>query len=122
MSRLACIAFAAALTGCAVWSPDDAAEEEERRGPITPIEALQQTEEPERDRSGYDDDPGGLSGDIERLQDARRKYEHERDREAADRKRRRAECVEKGETREVPIEDGGKETLEYCAPQGDTNE
>lgn len=122
MFRLACIVLVAGLAGCAVWSPDDTAEEpEERQGPITPIEAFEQTEEPRRDMPGPED-PDGLSRDIERLQDARRKYENERAREAAERRRRQAECREKGETREVPIEDGGEETVEYCAPQGDTNE
>lgn len=116
MFRLACIALVTGLAGCAVWSPDDTAEETgEREGPITPIEAFEQTEEPRRDMPGHED-PDGLSRDIERLQEARRKYENERDREAAERRRRQAECRERGDTREVIIDDGSGEPALYCAP------
>lgn len=116
MFRLACIALAAGLAGCALWSPDDTAEESERRGPIQPIDAFEEVKEPRRDDMPGREDPDGLSRDIERLQDARRKYENERAREAAERRRRQAECVQRGETREVPIQDGGEGPAEYCAP------
>lgn len=115
MIRLAFVVLIAGLAGCTVWPADESAEEEpERQGPIQPIDALEQTEEPRRDMSGYED-PDGLSRDIERLQDARRKYDKERDREAAERRKQRAECLEAGDAREVTVEDGGGPAV-YCAP------
>lgn len=115
MIRLALIVLVAGLAGCTVWPGDESAEEEsERKGPIQPIDALEQTREPWRDMPGHED-PGGLSRDIERLQEARRKYDKERDREAAERRKKRAECLEEGDTREVTIEDGGGPAV-YCAP------
>lgn len=115
MFRLTCLVLAAGLTGCTVWSPEPAEEPEERRGPITPVDAFEEAEEPRRDTPAYED-PDGLSRDIERLQDARRKYENERAREAVERRRRRAECLEREDSRRVPIEDGSDEPISYCAP------
>lgn len=115
MSRLICFALVAGLSGCAVWSPDDTAEEAERDGRVRPIDAMRETEEPRRDMPGPED-PDGLSRDIERLQDARRKYENERDFEAAERRRRQAECREMEGSREVPIEDGSGDPATFCIP------
>lgn len=116
MFRLACIVLVAGLAGCAVWSGDDASKEPEREGPIKPIDAFEEVGKPQRDATppGYSEE--GLSQDIERLQNARRKYESERAREAAEQRRHQAECLEKGETRQVPIQDGSEEPVQYCAP------
>lgn len=120
MFRLVFVALIAGLAGCTLWPADDSAREEsERKGPIQPIDALEQTQEPRRDMPGHDD-PDGLSRDIERLQEARRKYEKERDREASERRKRRTECIEGGDTREITVEDGGGPAV-YCAPPAESS-
>lgn len=117
----AVVLAAATVAGCTIWSPDEA-EQPERSGPIQPVEAFEEVEEPRREMLPGREDPDGLSRDIERLQDARRKYEQERDRQAAEAQRRQEQCRQQEGSREVPIEDGSGDPVEFCQPDPETGQ
>lgn len=116
MFRSVCIVvIGASLAGCALWGQEEPEDKPAHKGPIQPIEVFEQTKEPRREYPGRED-PDGLSRDIERLQDARREYENERAREAAEARRRQEECREMEGSQQVPIEDGSGSEEGYCQP------
>lgn len=116
MFRFALVVLTAVAAGCTVWSPEDPVEETERDGPIEPRQAFEEAEEPRRESFPGREDPDGLSRDIERLQDARRKYDQERDREAAELRRRQEECRARDGSHQVPIDDGSEQPYKFCQP------
>lgn len=86
--------------------------------PESPVEAFEQVGEPQRDYTGAGrNDPDNLSSDIERLQDARRKYDKAQDQRAAQRARAGNKCPPGQTPREVAIEDGAEASGRYCQPQ-----
>lgn len=109
---VASMALALLLGACAMGP--DSEKDEPRQTPIKPVDAFEEVDQPLRGADGFSDQPDALSQDIERLQDAKRKYQAERDFEAAERRRRQALCRESGEGRETPIEDGSAEPAVYC--------
>lgn len=94
---------------------DDAAAENS----LEPIRFFEKVGEPRRETRGMTKDPDNLSTDVERLQDARRAYEAERDFQAAQTRHRQKECRESGEGKEVPIEDGSENPATYCQQDRD---
>lgn len=89
--------------------------EPEPAGPVDPVEAFKTVGEPDRDYVGPGTtDPDNLSQDIERLQDARREYNHAQDRQNAEHRRSQKECLEGEGGRKVPIEDGAEDPAVYC--------
>lgn len=107
------------LLGACTLGPEPD-EKEPRRAPIQPVDAFEEVDQPLRGGDGFSDQPDALSQDIERLQDAKRKYQAEREFEAAERRRRQALCRESGEGRETPIEDGNPEPGVYCQPDSES--
>ena len=89
-------------------------------GPLDePFVAFETIGEPVRPGAS-DRDRRNLSTDIERLQNARSKYENEQERLSAEARRRQAECRARADSREVPIEDGsGDPAATYCQPAED---
>lgn len=105
-----------AIAACTATGPP--AQEAEHSGPIEPVEAFEEVGEPREIYTGTgDNDPDRLSDDIRRLQDARRKFNQEHDRRAAESKRHQAQCRESPDTDKVPIEDGSEEPGVYCQPR-----
>lgn len=118
-NTVAITALALLLGACTLGPEQD--EDEPRQAPIQPVDAFEEVDQPLRGADGFSDQPDALSQDIERLQDAKRKYQAERDFEAAERRRRQALCRESGEGRETPIEDGSAEPAVYCQPNPDSS-
>ncbi len=98
------------LTACA------GAPEPEPRPPLdAPIDAFEAVGEPRMPRG--DRTREGLSSDVERLQNARRAYEQEQERKAAEVRRRQRDCRAQPDSTQVEIEDGAGGA--YCQPAGE---
>lgn len=114
----AAVLVAGGLTAC-ISSPPPDEEQVEDQGPVKPADAFNKVDEPHRDMTGIGRESDNLSTDIERLQDARRQYEHDKAQEQAERLRRQAECREKPDSDKVPIQDGSDQPSVYCQEKPD---
>ncbi|ERJ18765.1 hypothetical protein T35B1_04813 [Salinisphaera shabanensis T35B1] len=82
-----------------------------------PVDAFEAVGEPQRPGGASNREDNTLSTDIERLQNARKTYELERERLRAETSRRQAECRARDGSREVAIQDGsGDPNATYCEP------
>lgn len=106
-------ASALLLTACA------GAPEPEPRPPLDePIDAFEAVGEPRMPPGNRPRE--GLSSDVERLQNARRLYEQEQERRAAEVQRRQRDCRAQPGSTQVEIEDGaGGKNATYCQPAGE---
>ncbi|MES1941027.1 hypothetical protein T5B8_12338 [Salinisphaera sp. T5B8] len=85
-----------------------------------PVDAFEAVGEPQRPGGASNREDDTLSTDIERLQNARKTYELERERRRVEASRRQAECRARADSREVPIQDGsGDPNATYCEPASD---
>ncbi|MAA74165.1 MAG: hypothetical protein CMN28_05615 [Salinisphaeraceae bacterium] len=92
-----------AAAGCQVFSP----QESDPRAPASdPAEAFEQAGEPQPVQPGPGPaDPDGLSSDIERLQDARRVYEHDKSQQSRELERQQARCRDNPDSESVELGD-----------------
>lgn len=115
----ALLALSIAVFGLAACSKATKPDEPQTSGPVQPIDAFEKVGEPQR---GYPNvgggaAPGGISTDVERLQDARRQYNNDKAREAAEHRHSQAECRKSPENRKVPVQDGSGPGAVYCEKQ-----
>lgn len=90
-------------------------DEPQASGRVQPIDSFEKVGEPHRAYPNVrGNEPSNLSTDVERLQDARRQYNNDRAREAAEHRRSQAECRKAPDSKKVPIEDGSGTSGEYC--------
>lgn len=108
-----------AVLGLAACATTTKPEQPQASGPVQPIDAFEKVGEPQRGypNVGGGDAPGGISTDVQRLQDARRQYNHDKAREAAEHRRSQAECRKSSKNRRVPVEDGSGSEAVYCEKQ-----
>lgn len=94
------------------------APEPEPPAPVNkPIDAFEAVGEPYTPNDGRRE--GSLSTDVERLQNARRLYELEQERQANEVQRNQRLCREQPDSRKVRIEDGTGKAV-YCEPALDS--
>lgn len=107
----------ALLGGCAYWpfardtAPPDAS-------PTKPIEAFEAVGDVHRPIEPPATQPESLSNDIQRLQDAKRAYQAAQDHHAAQTRLHQERCRKAG-GEQVPIQEAGLQTDNYCQLQID---
>ena len=112
LAALAALSAAALLAGCSIFSPQ---EREPRPAAAQPHEAFEQVGDPQVVEPGPGPaDPDGLSSDIERLQDARRKYDHDKSQEARELRRRQQNCAANPDSSQVPIQGVDGKKSSFC--------
>lgn len=100
------------LAACSTFSERDP---EPAPAASEPHEAFEQVGDPRVVEPGPGpSDPDGLSSDIERLQDARRKYEHDKSQEAREIRRRQAACAQNPDSSSAPIQGDATRDGGYC--------
>lgn len=109
MSPVLIMVLAASLSACSLAPPPAPAPPAQE-----PVEAFEAVGEPRRPVLPPTADRQSLSSDIERLQDARRRYEADQADRATALRRSQAECRGSERHREVPIKDGSGAPGVFC--------
>lgn len=109
MPSVLIMVLAASLPACSLAPPSAPAPMAQE-----PVEAFEAVGEPRRPVLPPTADRQSLSSDIERLQDARRRYEADQADRATALRRSQAECRESETHREVAIEDGSGAAAVFC--------